>query len=256
MNAIEKEKYLRKKFGGRAISATSPEKIEKTKLVVFDFDETLVHSKEMFDNVNRRAMETLNLPHTEDIVKNAFNILQTEYVGWGKNFEDQVHIFKTRFNDTVVKLCNQDEFVNQVRFYNGMRNVIKQLAKTDVALAIASSRDLHSILKFLRKEKMLSYFEMIQATEGGKKFRDKPDTQIVNYISQEIGIPSTKAIMIGDTKGDIKMGRDMGMKTIGIGYGRYSSLDEMKNNAPNAIVSSTKEIKNIPAIVNFLLNER
>lgn len=256
MNAIEKEKYLRKKFGGRPISAPYPEKIEKTKLVVFDFDETLVHSKEMFDNVNRRAMEKLNLPHTEKIVKNAFNILQTEYVGWGSNLEDQIHIFKTRFNDTIVQLCNQDEFINQVRFYDDMREVIKQLAKTDIALAIASSRDLYSIIKFLRKESMLSYFEMIEATEGGKKFRDKPDTHIVNYISQEIGIPSTKAIMIGDTKGDIKMGRDMGMKTIGIGYGKYSSLDEMKQNIPNAIIASTKEIKNIPEIVNLLLNER
>lgn len=256
MNATEKEKYLRKKFGGRPISKPFPEVIEKTKLVVFDFDETLVHSKEMFDNVNRAAMKKLNLPYTEKIVKNAFTILQTKYVGWGSNLEEQIRIFKTKFNDVVVQLCNQDEFINQVKFYNGMRNVIKQLAKTNIALAIASSRDLHSILKFLRKEKMLSYFEMIEATEGGKHFRDKPDTHIVNYISQEIGIQPTNAIMIGDTKGDIKMGHDMGMKTIGIGYGKYTPAEKIKEFGPNGIVNSVDDIKNIPAIVNSLLNER
>lgn len=256
MNAIEKDKYLREKFGGRLISDSFQKKIKKTKLAVFDFDETLVQSKKMFDNVNRTAMKKLNLSFTEDIVQNTFTIAQTEYIGWGKDLNEQIHIFQTKFNDTVVQLCNKEEFLNQVKFYNGMREVIKQIAKTDFALAIASSRDLYSILKFLKKERMLSYFDMVQATEGGKHFKDKPHPQIVNYISQEIGIPLENSVMIGDTSGDINMGKSAGMKTIGIGYGKYTSAKKMKEYHPNKIIQSTDDIKNIPEIIKSLINER
>lgn len=229
---------------------------KEAKIVIFDFDETLVRSKGMFDNVNRRALDILKLPYTEEIVKNLFMQVREKNLGWGKSLEEQQRFFETEFNDLIVKLCNKDEFLKQVKFYDGMRQVIRELAKTNIKLAVASSRDVYSIMSILKREEMLSYFDIIEATEGGKIFKDKPDPEIVKYIAENVGASLENSIMIGDTFGDVQMGKNAGMKTIGIGYGRYTSAKKMKEYNPDDIVKYTYDIKNIPGMVKSLIRGR
>ena len=227
-----------------------------SKIIIFDFDETLVHSKDMFNNVNRRAMEKMGFAHTEDIVKNLFAWVKKKYIGWGKNLEEQITIYDNEYSNLVTELSNQEEFLSQVYFYDGMIEVIKMLAKTDYKLAIASSRDLYSILAILQRNKLNTYFSTVKATEGGKNFKDKPDPQIINHISDELNAKSENVVMIGDTSSDIKMGKSAGMKTIGIGYGEYTSVEKIKEYSPDAVVESVKDIKNIPFMVANVLKSR
>ncbi len=232
----------------------STEKVSK--IVIFDFDETLVHSKGMFDNVNRRALDILGLPYTEDVVKNLYVQVKEKDLGWGKSLEEQKRFFENEFNDLIVDLCNQEEFLKQVRFYDGMRRVIRELAKTNIKLAVASSRDVYSIMSILKREEMLSYFDIVEATEGGKIFKDKPDPEIVKYIAENVGASLENSVMIGDTSGDVKMGKSAGMKTIGIGYGRYTSAKRMKEYRPDGIIQSAYDIKEIPGMVKSLIRGR
>lgn len=229
---------------------------KEAKIVIFDFDETLVHSKGMFDNVNRRALDILGLPYTEEVVKNLFMSVREKDLGWGMNLEKQKRFFETEFNDLIVKLCNEDEFLKQVKFYDGMRKVIRELAKTNIKLAVASSRDVYSIMSILKREEMLSYFDIVEATEGGKIFKDKPDPEIVKYIAENVGASLENSIMIGDTSGDVKMGKAAGMKTIGIGYGKYTSAKKMKEYSPDYIVKSAYDINKIPEVVKGLIRGR
>ena len=229
---------------------------KEAKIVIFDFDETLVRSKGMFDNVNRRALDILRFPYTEEIVKNLFMQVREKDLGWGMSLEEQKRFFETEFNDLIVKLCNEDEFLKQVKFYDGMRKVIRELAKTNIKLAVASSRDVYSIMSILKREEMLSYFDIIEATEGGKIFKDKPDPEIVKYIAENVGASLENSVMIGDTSGDVLMGKSAGMKTIGIGYGKYTSAKKMKEYSPDDIVEYTYDIKNIPGMVKSLIRGR
>lgn len=256
MNSIEKDSYLREKFAGKLVSELEYCNEEKNKLVVFDFDETLVQSKDMFFNANKRAMEILNLPHNDYIVSNIFILVNSEYLGWGKDLKEQVEIYENLYAPLVTKLSNTEEFLNQVKFYNVMHSVIKELAKMNIALAVASSRDLYSILSVLKREGLKDYFDIIEATEGGKIFRDKPDTHIVQYISQEVGVPLEKAVMVGDSKCDIDMGKSAGMKTIGIGFGAFTSLEKMESCRPNVLLGCKEELKDIPVHIKYLLNQK
>ena len=126
----------------------------------------------------------------------------------------------------------------------------------NIALAVASSRDLYSILSVLKREGLKDYFDIIEATEGGKIFRDKPDTHIVQYISQEVGVPLEKAVMVGDSKCDIDMGKSAGMKTIGIGFGAFTSLEKMESCRPNVLLGCKEELKDIPIYIKYLLNQK
>lgn len=189
MNSIEKNIELREKFSAMPINAVGEKEVEKTKLAIFDFDETLVQSQDMFYQLMRVAAEGLGLLCDEEIIKKVFSKWDKEYFGWGKDLEEQKFIYKNKYQPLVTKLSNDPIFLNQMTFFDGMKYVIRILARTDIALAIASSRDVLSILTFLKREGMRSYFSIIEATEGGKNFEDKPDISIVSYISQEMGIP-------------------------------------------------------------------
>ncbi|MBR1544683.1 MAG: HAD family hydrolase [Alphaproteobacteria bacterium] len=252
MNSIEKDKMLKEKFNGVFVSEFGKTAPEKTKLVVFDFDETLVQSKDVFHNINTEAMKRLNLNSDNDLASNIFVKFDKEYVGWGKDLEEQKQIYYSQYQPMITKVSNEEEFINQMKFYDGMKEVIKILAKTDIALAIASSRDLTSILKFLRKEGVKHCFEMIEATEGGLNYPDKPHPQIVNYISQELGIDLKNSVMIGDSPCDIRMGKNAGMKTIGIGYGKFSTREKLEKENPDRIVESSEPMSLIFNIQSLL----
>ena len=69
---------------------------------------------------------------------------------WGKDLNEQIDIYNKYFNPLVTQLSNIPYFYKQMEFYKEMKNVIIELSKTDINMAIASSRDLNSILTFLQ----------------------------------------------------------------------------------------------------------
>ena len=256
MNSIEKNIELREKFKAVPINAVGEKEIEKTKLAVFDFDETLVQSQDMFYQLMITAAERLGLICDDVIVKKIFAKWDKEYFGWGKDLEEQKVIYESKYQPMVTKLSNDPFFLNQMIFFDGMKYVIRVLARTDIALAIASSRDVLSILTFLKKEGMKDYFSIIEATEGGKNFEDKPNISIVSYISQEMGIPLEKSVMIGDSPSDIKMGKNAGMKTIAAGYGKYSSEEKLKKENPDVVIGKKDKPLSIVFAIKDLLDTK
>lgn len=256
MNSIEKNAKLKEKFNAVSVYSFGKEPVEKSRLAVFDFDETLVKSQEMFYILMEDAMKRLNLPHSEYILKNVFANWDKEYFGWGKDLEEQKQIYVKKYQPLVTKLSNEMQYIKQMYFYDNMKSVIKSLAKTDIALAIASSRDLTSILTFMKMHGMRDYFSIIEATEGGKNFDDKPNTAIVNYIAQEVGIPLDRSVMIGDSPCDIQMGKDAGMKTIAVGYNKEKSkVDFLAGMKPDAMIDKEEYITILPFAITLLLSQ-
>ena len=245
---------LQEKFAGKGIDEYYQKPVKKDSLVVFDFDETLVESRHIFYKVNKKAMELLNLPHDEVLPSNIFQVFDKKYLGWGKNLEEQIDIYKNKYSVLIDQLMRQKEYVKATKFFSGMIDVIRQLSKTNVALAVASSRDLESIINVLKYNGVINDFAIVEATYGGRKFNDKPDTHIVDYISTELGIPLNRSVMIGDSPCDVIMGKDAGMKTIAIGYGRYNKVDSLEELQPNALLRSSKQINEIPSIIKGLIN--
>ncbi len=253
MNSIEKDAMLKEKFKAVSLSSFGVEPVAKTKLAVFDFDETLVKSQDMFYLLMKEAMKRLNLSCSEYIVKNIFVGWDKEYFGWGKNLEEQKIVYTDKYQPLITKLASDPYFLNQMVFFDGMKQVIKDLANTDIALAVASSRDLTSILKFMKKECMKDYFSMIEATEGGKNFKDKPNVSVVNYIAQELGISLENSVMIGDSSSDIKMGKDAGMKTIAAGYGEYANKDKLMKESPDMFIEKGEKPESLFFAIKTLL---
>ena len=257
MNSIEKTLTVEEKYGAIPLSKYDNQvaPIEKNKLAIFDFDETLVHSKDVFRQVNIETMKYYNLKITEEIINTIFAIYDKKYIGWGRNLEEQADIYRTKFSPMVSELSADPRFYRQMKLYNGMREVILELSKTDIALAIASSRDLTSILRFLQEEDIKHHFSMIEATEGGKIFPDKPKPHVANWIMSETGIDSKNAVMIGDSACDIELGKNAGMKTIAIGYGKYTSPEKLLDKNPDVMLTKEEEISSLPKIITGLLSK-
>lgn len=229
--------------------------IKKDKMVVFDFDETLVKSSHVWEDINDFVMNKLSLPHNDYIVKNIFSLFNTQYIGWGKDLEEQKKIYVHEFEPLVSLLTAKPDFYKKMYFFDKMKDVIKILSSFSFSLAIASSRDLLSIIRFLEHEGMLKYFDSVQATQGGLVFDDKPNTSVVNYVSAGTGVPLSNSVMIGDSPSDVIMGKNAGMKTVGIGYGAFTSAVKIAKYSPDVVIESEKNIKKLPDTILKLLNQ-
>ena len=228
---------------------------KKSKMVVFDFDETLVKSQDVFYVMTERAIRKLCLPCSEYVVKHIYSEYDKEFFGWGKNLNDQIYIYKKHFQPLITLFSSDYYFIKQMAFFDGIKNVIKMLAKTDIALAIASSRDLISILNFLNINGVENEFNSIKATEGGLNYPDKPDTAVVRAISEELNIPLDRAIMIGDLPCDIQMGKKAGMKTIAVEYSEYSNREKIKKENPDVIIENNNARQMVKTIKKLLASK-
>lgn len=263
MNAIKNSKNglenktslqmsLMKEFGGRPANEV-PLNLKKESLVVFDFDETLVETQHLHTIINEKVLKLLNLPYDDSLPLNIFNRVYKEDLGWGKTLDEQIDFFKNTYSPVVDKFMQQSDFVKATRFFNGMVDVIRLLSKSNIALAIASSRDLESIIKVLKYNGLVENFDIVEATYGGRKFNDKPDTHVVDYISSELGISLENSIMVGDSPCDVIMGKEAGMKTIAIDYGKYNKGKMLEELRPDVLLRSIYQIKELPSLIKGLL---
>lgn len=242
MNSIEKN------LANRTVDSNS-------KTVVFDFDETLVFSKKMWRQLNKYVMSKLGLPYNSFVLDNMFKLYDKEYIGWGKDLKEQVKIYNNDFVRLVDKNTKNPDFYKLMSFFDNMKEVIKTLFNTNFTIAIATSRDLGSVLEFLAYEDMLKYFDAIRSTEGGFLFKDKPDPYILKVISHDLGISLDNAVMIGDSVVDIEMGKNAGIKTIGAAYSRCTSKPSIAKCKPDYILKTEKDILGLPSVIQKLLKE-
>lgn len=111
--------------------------------------------------------------------------------------------------------------------------------KAHYALAVVSSREKRTTLRFLGYFDLLSYFELIVTAQTCD--HTKPFPAPVLYAAQQMGLQADECVMVGDTILDVQAGRAAGAQTIGVLCG-FGSERELRRAGADLIVSSTADI--------------
>jgi phosphoglycolate phosphatase len=211
--------------------------MKKYKLVIFDWDGTLMDSVGRIVSSMRSAaaQANLNIP-SEEAVKNIIGLSLPEAT------------------DILFPLCTEQQARHLLVFYkehyvthdttpsplfNHAISLLQQLKDNQQLLAVATGKGRNGLERVMAETDTKAYFN---ASKCADESESKPSPDMVLQLLEQLNINPQEAVMIGDTVHDMAMARSAGIDRIGVTMGVHDreSLSEFQ---PIAVVDSLAELE-------------
>jgi len=184
------------------------------KLVVFDWDGTLMDSEAKIVACLRSAVADLGLPDQgEARYRNIIGLGLAEALGAlfpqhpAAVHADLVERYRHHFlvaNDTPSTL------------FAGAEEAVRRLAEQGYLLAIATGKGRRGLDRVLEETGMGDYFH---ATRCADETFSKPHPEMLLQIMDRLGAEPAETLMIGDTEYDMLMAKNAGTASLAVSYG-------------------------------------
>ena len=213
------------------------------KLVIFDLDGTLLNTITDLANATNFALKKLNFPtHPEDAYKifvgNGIDKLFLRALP--EQYKTPEYVKKVR--EIFVPYYNEHN-KDFTAPYNGIIDVLKNLKKNNIKIAVASNKYHEATLEVVK-----SYFQEIEfdVVFGHREgYLPKPDATIVLDILKICNITDKKDVLyIGDTSVDMNTAKNAEIDAVGVTWG-FRSEEELKSCHPKYIIHQPEEILKI-----------
>ncbi|MBH0014296.1 HAD-IA family hydrolase [Pseudoalteromonas sp. NZS100_1] len=190
--------------------------IKKYKLVIFDWDGTIMDSVTKIVNCIRSSAESLNLVSPSDeAIKNiigmslekAIDVLFPDNVA---QHQALISGYKYQYS---VDTTPTPVFANVV-------SVLNALKEQGIVLAVATGKGRGGLDRLLEQSQLRHFFS---ATRTSDDAQSKPSPDMLYQLLEELGISAQDAVMIGDTQIDMTMAKAAGMDRIGVTMGVHNA---------------------------------
>ena len=209
----------------------------KMKLIIFDFDGTLADTRQLIVETMHQTIAELRLtPCTDEQcasmiglpLKQAF----TELIPMSDEMGE-------RCVDTYRRIFNVNNAAYVIPTFPNVIETLHQLSTKGYILTIASSRSRKSLLEFVHTMQLEEIFPYILGADD--VIHAKPHPEPVLRTLEAFGCSPEEALVVGDMKYDIEMGRRAGTRTCGVTYGN-GSPQELKEAGADYLLDSFEEI--------------
>jgi phosphoglycolate phosphatase len=190
-------------------------------VVLLDLDGTLTDSAPGIVNCIRYALDDMGIPHPDDATIRTFlgpplaATFGEHFAMSDRDIEHAIAKYRERYHEVGL-------FENAV--YDGIPELLGQLAAADLTLAVATSKPTYSATRILEHFEMDGYFSFIGGSDLEGTRHDK--AAVVEHTLHELDamgrLPAgTSTVMVGDREHDVHGARAHGLDTIGVlwGYG-------------------------------------
>ena len=208
------------------------------KLVIFDFDGTLVDSRRLITESNRVVFGQFGfaMPSEDEslsLVGMSLELVLQRLAGPDAPVEKMVATYQR-----LLPLLRADAAYAEVPF-DGAAALLAALSKhKDVHLGIATGHVSQTIAPALERLGWRSHFSTVQTTD---KAPSKPHPEMLFQALSETNVEATDAIMIGDTAFDIEMARAAGVPSVAVSWG-YHRHDRLRGAGASRVVNDMKEL--------------
>lgn len=201
-------------------------------LVIFDWDGTLMDSVAQIVSSVKAAAQDLGVPEPSDEAAR-------DIIGLGLPEAMRVLFPQVPEEDRLaLRQRYAHHFVGgtggQSRPFAGAEDLLRELDGQGRQLAVATGKTRIGLDRMLGVTGWGGYFA---ATRCADETASKPDPRMLRELLRELGVPVTRAIMIGDTTYDLAMAEALGMASIGVTYGVHDS-ERLLRHQPLALCDS------------------
>ncbi len=200
-----------------------------TRLFIFDFDGVVVASLDTYEGTVKQCLEKIGQP----IVRNRQDFLEL--------FEDNFYesLVKKGVNLEAFMACSGD-ILAQVDYgaiepYADLLPVLQSLQRENI-LVIVSSSDSQDIRQIMTRYHLTDYFRDVFGSDVHLSKREK----ILQALAKH-RVPKENTFYVGDTTGDIKEGKAVGVRTIAVTWG-WHTREQLLALAPDYLIDSPEQL--------------
>lgn len=207
------------------------------KLVIFDWDGTLMDSVDRIVSSMQSAAKTvgLNIPLEHDVKQIIGLSLTTAF--------EELFLSITTEQSEAMLIQYKYEYLEgdntPTPLFTNATNLLTQLKHRNKLLAVATGKGREGLNRVLQVSETSDFFI---TTRCSGEMPSKPDPTMLHSILDELNIAPHEAIMVGDTSHDLKMAQNAGVDSIGVTFGVHDR-DILNEYNPKVVVDSLAELQ-------------
>ncbi len=194
------------------------------KLIMFDFDGTLVDSQRVIVSAMTEAFAAFDRPSPPlEAVRRVVGLhLEQAVAGLAPDAAaDEVAGLAARYREAFHALRGRDDFDEPL--FPGMRGLIEALEHPEILLGIATGKNRRGLLHSLERHGLRRHFATLKTADDGP---GKPHPEILDRAMAEMGVTPGETVMVGDTVFDMQLAVNAGVRPIGVSWG-YHGPEEL-----------------------------
>lgn len=200
------------------------------KLLIFDWDGTIIDSTQRIASSIRASARDIGLPVPSwEAAKDIIGLGLPEAIKVLFPTEGDAIIEPLRKRYSHYYLSTDD---TPAELFPGVQHTLECLSDKGFRLAVATGKSRAGLEHVFAETGIGSLFETSRCAD---ETRSKPDPCMLQELLAETGVSCQQAVMIGDTEYDLEMGRRAGMDTVAVSYGAHH-IDRLK------VLNPVKEI--------------
>jgi len=209
------------------------------RLIVFDFDGTLVDSQHTVVHCMSRAFEEHGLPPPTAAAIRATIGLKLEVAINGLLPEpDESRAWELVEGYRKAFFILHDSPGHDELLFPGTLEALDSLVHPEVFLGIATGKNRRGLLRVLRRHDLESRFHNLKTADDGPS---KPHPRLLELAMAEVGTEPGNTVMIGDTGFDMEMARAAGCAAVGVDWG-YHPRDQLLAAGADCVIEHFSEL--------------
>jgi len=214
------------------------------KLVIFDFDGTLLDTRETIVAAKQETMRLLNLPVADEETC-ASTIGLSAKTGFQKTFPNLTEEKLQECVLTYRRVFEEKKVQTPPKLFPGVYELLDALKEKGFTTTIATSRNTESLHEFLGKLDLKKYFSY--ALGGDDTTLLKPNPDPVLKTLDDLSFSAEETLVVGDMPMDIQMAKSAGVYALGVTYGN-GTKEQLLRVGADATADSLDEV--LPWILN------
>ncbi|MHA1600437.1 MAG: HAD-IA family hydrolase [Alphaproteobacteria bacterium] len=204
------------------------------RLIIFDFDGTLVDSQRAILAAMAQAFTAHSLPvPAPEAVRRIVGLkLEIAIARLLPDSTDDAMAHRVADSYRTAYFTRRQRPDYEEPLYPGVQEGLQRLNTPQVCLGIATGKSRRGLLASLERNGIREHFVTLQTAEDGPS---KPHPEIVHLAMAEVGVEAAETVLIGDTTYDMEMAGNAGVAAIGVAWG-YHGPAELRASGAERIV--------------------